>query len=45
MTRLAALGLLVRRARSLEPDVSVQTGAADFFAGRDPVLAKAIALR
>ena len=30
---------------AIEPDVSIQIGAADHFAGRDPVLAKAIALR
>ncbi len=30
---------------ALEPDVVVQIGAADHFAGRDPVLARAIALR
>jgi hypothetical protein len=30
---------------SVEPDVAVQIGAADHFAGRDPVLAKAISLR
>jgi hypothetical protein len=30
---------------SLEPDVAVQIGAADHFAGRDPVLARAISLR
>jgi hypothetical protein len=30
---------------ALEPDVGVQVGAADHFAGRDPVLARAIALR
>jgi hypothetical protein len=30
---------------SLEPDVAVQIGAADHFAGRDPVLAKAISMR
>ena len=29
----------------LEPDVPVRIGAADHFAGRDPVLAKAISLR
>ena len=28
-----------------EPDVAVETTAADFFAGRDPVLARALALR
>ena len=30
---------------AIEPDVPVQIGAADHFAGRDPVLAKALALR
>jgi hypothetical protein len=30
---------------AIEPDVAVQIGAADHFAGRDPVLARAIALR
>ncbi len=30
---------------ALTPDVSIQIGAADHFAGRDPVLARAIALR
>jgi len=30
---------------ALEPDVPLQIGAADHFAGRDPVLARAIALR
>ncbi|HYI74431.1 MAG TPA: hypothetical protein VEW90_04105, partial [Gaiellaceae bacterium] len=30
---------------ALEPDVAVQIGAADHFAGRDPVLAKAISIR
>ena len=30
---------------AIEPDVAVQIGAADHFAGRDPVLAKAIVLR
>ena len=30
---------------AIPPDVPVQIGAADHFAGRDPVLAKAIALR
>ena len=30
---------------ALEPDVAVQIGAADHFAGRDPVLARAISLR
>lgn len=30
---------------SIEPDVPVQIGAADHFAGRDPVLAKALAIR
>jgi len=30
---------------AIEPDVPVQIGAADHFAGRDPVLARAIALR
>jgi C-terminal processing protease CtpA/Prc len=30
---------------ALEPDVAVQIGAADHFAGRDPVLAKAIPIR
>jgi hypothetical protein len=30
---------------SLTPDVAVEIGAADHFAGRDPVLAKAISLR
>jgi C-terminal processing protease CtpA/Prc len=29
---------------ALEPDVPLQIGAADHFAGRDPVLARAIAL-
>ena len=33
-----------RRACRLEPDVRLQIGAADHFAGRDPVLATAIAL-
>ena len=30
---------------AIEPDVVVETTAADFFAGRDPVLARALALR
>ena len=30
---------------SIEPDVPVQIGASDHFAGRDPVLARAISLR
>ena len=30
---------------ALEPDVAVQIGAADHFAGRDPVLRRAIAIR
>ena len=30
---------------SIEPDVPVQIRAADHFAGRDPVLAKALAIR
>jgi len=30
---------------SIEPDVPVRIGAADHFAGRDPVLAKALAIR
>lgn len=30
---------------AIEPDVPVQIGAADHFAGRDPVLTRAIALR
>ena len=30
---------------AIEPDVPVQIGAADHFAGRDPVLARAISLR
>jgi len=28
-----------------DPDVPVQVGVADHFAGRDPVLAKAVAMR
>ncbi|MBA3561889.1 MAG: hypothetical protein H0W35_04085 [Actinobacteria bacterium] len=30
---------------AIDPDVPVQVGVADHFAGRDPVLAKAVAMR
>jgi hypothetical protein len=41
---VTVLGRTDERA-SLVPDVAVQIGVADHFAGRDPVLAKAISLR